>query len=318
MSLDGIETGAFDQGGDYTNTKIDPATGLPMDLSVESEADSAFTESSCFARDTETISSFWTFPCVFSVFGQQYDVFCEKIFNYDPGSGNYVLTTSPYRQGTYCAIYFNNQPKQTAPGVYQTVTNPTGVSVWPDGQLVYTFPAGTNWTFVSYEDYYGAPYGGDFEGNVPVLAIAPWGRNAVTIRQSSPMVAGTYNGVLGFPSSYIYFDNSTPPNVINLNNAIGGTIAFQIVAADFSNTVDVTPPGCGASNNNQGAWDGEGNDVPAVTRFSINTIALLGKGIAFYPQIVIGNVPDPGIAGSPYGGYNPQCKYGGQWQLDGH
>jgi len=236
----------------------------------------AFNESQNHARGAPDLFKVITFPTEGATVGQLYDV------RSDSKSG------SLYTNGSYVAIFFNSIPSALGNDDF---FSPAGNSVVGPGgggvtrfDVVYNLPS-KNWSFISADDYFGTG------GNPGFFAVAKWTNSEFTTRIASPVQAGKYVGTCGLLS--IWQNNN---NFTRGTNNITGSVRFTIISADLTQETTVTPPGAGVSIGGGGT-----------TNFTIDSVALLGSGIAFYPKLYISGMV------SPIGSNSGSVQFGGQW-----
>lgn len=295
MATNGLEAGAFEQAGTLAT-------------------DPSFLESPAHARGVNVILSGWQFPTSQQTAGLNYTFISQ---NTKDINGNHPTI---YQDGTYTAIpfYYGLQNIGGAnwvnlPSLDKTPSYSAGTgSATVAEQLIFNLPAG--WTVLTWAAYYGtppSPYFYSAAGDPPgvtstatppaMVAVAPWGSNACTMRTVVSMTTGVYTGVWGFPSGYNFVnDHPVNPTPVNMTNAISGFCRFKIISADFTQTIDVTPILTGFTS------------PMGIITFSMDSVALLGNRLPFFPSIEISALPDPGIAQSK-GNTTATATYGGLW-----
>lgn len=155
----------------------------------------------------------------------------------------------------------------------------------------YIYFLGASWQPLTQAQYFNNP---SADNSVVYIYKAPWGSD-ISLRAWMPglLVAGKYSGSCGFQI------NRSVPGKPNLQ--MSGSVSFQIISADLTQTIDITPANCGKTA--QGI-------VPLV--FDSRTV--FGRTTAFFAQASMTNQDDPGISHSPSASdflfFGPQFQVG--------
>jgi hypothetical protein len=296
MPLYGLQNGVFAQ-GQFPNDAL--ATGAGM--LGNSPGDSAFLGSKFHQRGRPSLATAFSFPTAkYNPSGQGWNI---RIDLTSP-------TLTPYQNGAYVAIDFRNGLTVQKDGTYfdNGSSGTLGYSCFMlnpstnifSGGAFYDFSGGA-WIPLTYAQYYGAAAFAALGGTQPnwMVMVAKWGHNGFKIRAASPLIpalyrGGNFNTVTGLWGILSELEWLTPPvapskvpGYVNIINTIALNVNFQIVSADFSQVIDITPAG---------GFTGTGQGLVNMTSF--NTSLLFGNNTTWYPQIIFSAVADPGFATS--------------------